>query len=62
MPPPAQRSRSAMTLFSHPNCPRSHAIRFVLALKGLPHDLVYVDPADPPRQRVCRVGVDLGRV
>lgn len=37
-----------MTLFSHVNCPRSHAIRFVLALKGLPHDLVYVDPANPP--------------
>jgi RNA polymerase-associated protein len=37
-----------MTLFSHVNCPRSHAIRFVLALKGLPHDLVYVDPAHPP--------------
>lgn len=48
MPPPGQRSRSAMTLFSHVDCPRSHAIRFVLALKGLPHELVYVDPADPP--------------
>lgn len=48
MSPPGPRSRSAMTLFSHVNCPRSHAIRFVLALKGLPHDLVYVDPAHPP--------------
>ena len=48
MSPPGPRSRSAMTLFSHVNCPRSHAIRFVLALKGLPHDLVFVDPERPP--------------
>ena len=48
MSPPGPRSRSALTLFSHIDCPRSHAIRFVLALKGLPHDLVYVDPAHPP--------------
>lgn len=48
MSPPGPRSRSALTLFSHLDCPRSHAIRFVLGLKGLPHDLVYVDPAHPP--------------
>jgi RNA polymerase-associated protein len=48
MSPPGPRSRSALTLFSHLDCPRSHAIRFVLALKGLPHDLVFVDPANPP--------------
>lgn len=48
MSPPGPRSRSAMTLFSHIDCPRSHAVRFVLALKGLPHDLVYVDPDHPP--------------
>jgi stringent starvation protein A len=48
MSPPGPRSRSALTLFSHLDCPRSHAIRIVLALKGLPHDLVYVDPERPP--------------
>lgn len=48
MSPPGPRSRSALTLYSALDCPRSHAIRFVLALKGLPHDLVYVDPAHPP--------------
>lgn len=50
MSPPGPRSRSALTLYSHLDCPRSHAIRFVLALKGLPHDLVYVDPAHPPSE------------
>lgn len=55
MSPPGPRSRSAMTLFSHVNCPRSHAIRFVLALKGLPHDLVYVDPAHPPADLAAAV-------
>lgn len=48
MSPPGPRSRSALILYSALDCPRSHAIRFVLALKGLPHDLVYVDPANPP--------------
>lgn len=48
MSPPGPRSRSAFTLFSHLECPRSHAVRIVLALKGLPHDLVYVDPLHPP--------------
>ena len=48
MSPPGPRSRSALTLFSHLDCPRSHSIRLVLAIKGLPHDLVYVDPANPP--------------
>lgn len=55
MSPPGPRSRSAMTLFSHANCPRSHAIRIVLALKGLPHDLVYVDPAHPPADLAAAV-------
>lgn len=50
MSPPGPRSRSALTLYSHLDCPRSHAIRFVLALKGLPHDLVFVDPAHPPHE------------
>ncbi|MCB1600043.1 MAG: glutathione S-transferase N-terminal domain-containing protein [Lysobacterales bacterium] len=55
MSPPSPRSRSAMTLFSHLDCPRSHAMRFVLALKGLPHDLVYVDPERPPKDLVAAV-------
>ncbi|GMU43354.1 MAG: stringent starvation protein A [Xanthomonadales bacterium PRO6] len=53
MSPPGSRSRSALTLYSALDCPRSHAIRFVLALKGLPHDLVYVDPRQPPPELVA---------
>jgi len=30
-------------------------MRFVLALKGLPHDLVYVDPERPPKDLVAAV-------
>lgn len=48
MSPTASRSRSAMTLFSHTDCPLSHAVRLVMAVKGLPHELVWVDPASPP--------------
>lgn len=55
MSPPGPRSRSALTLFSHLDCPRSHAIRLVLAIKGLPHDLVYVDPKDPPSDLMAAV-------
>lgn len=55
MSPPSPRSRSAMTLYSHLDCPRSHAMRFVLVLKGLPHDLVYVDPDRPPRDLLAAV-------
>lgn len=55
MSPPGPRSRSAMTLFSHLDCPRSHAIRIVLGVKGLPHDLVYVDPARPPADLTAAV-------
>lgn len=44
-----------MTLFSHLDCPRSHAIRIVLGVKGLPHDLVYVDPARPPADLMAAV-------
>jgi len=55
MSPPVPRSRSALTLFSHLDCPRSHAVRLVLAIKGLPHDLVYVDPKDPPSDLVAAV-------
>ena len=35
MSPPGPRSRSALTLYSHLDCPRSHAIRFVLALEKI---------------------------
>ncbi len=55
MAPPGPRSRSALTLFSHLDCSRSHAIRLVLAIKGLPHDLVYVDPKDPPSDLAAAV-------
>lgn len=55
MSPPSQRVRGTMTLFSHLDCPRSHAIRFVLALKGLPHDLVFVDPERPPKDLLAAV-------
>lgn len=48
MSPPGPRARSALTLFTHANDVYSHAARIVLALKGLPHDLVYVDPQRPP--------------
>ncbi|HWP94835.1 MAG TPA: glutathione S-transferase N-terminal domain-containing protein [Gammaproteobacteria bacterium] len=34
--------RSAMTLFSRPNCPNSHRTRFVLAEKGISYDVVNV--------------------
>lgn len=44
-----------MTLYTHPDCPRSHGMRIVLALKGLPHDLVYVDPAKPPADLLAAV-------
>lgn len=44
-----------MTLFSHIDCPRSHATRIVLAVKGLPHELVYVDPSKPPADLVAAV-------
>lgn len=37
-----------MTLFSPADCPYSHAVRIVLALKGLPHEVVLVDPLRPP--------------
>lgn len=59
MSPPGPRSRSALTLFSHLDCPRSHAIRFVLALKGLPHDLVFVDPLQPPSDLAAVAGATL---
>ena len=49
MPTSVSRARGALTLFSHPNCPRSHAMRLVVAIKSLAHDLVYVDPLNPPK-------------
>lgn len=48
MSPPGPRARSTLTLFSHVDCVRCHALRIVLALKGLPHDLVFVDSERPP--------------
>ncbi len=43
MSPPGPRSRSALTLYSLLDCQRSHTMRFVLGLKALPHDVVYVE-------------------
>lgn len=50
MSPPGPRARSALTLYSQSNCRRSHTIRFVMGLKGLPHDLIVVDGFEPPSE------------
>lgn len=52
MSPPGPRSRSALTLYSLIDCPRSHTLRFVLALKALPHDVLFVETGKLPSELV----------
>jgi len=40
--------KSAMTLFSSPSCIMSHCARLVVYEKGVPADIEFFDPNDPP--------------
>jgi len=40
--------KSAMTLFSSPTCIMSHCARLVVHEKGVPADIEFFDPNDPP--------------
>ena len=40
--------KSAMTLFSSPTCIMSHCARLVVYEKGVPADLEFFDPNNPP--------------
>lgn len=40
--------KSAMTLFSSPTCIMSHCARLVVHEKGVPADIEFFDPTDPP--------------
>ncbi|MCB1877386.1 MAG: glutathione S-transferase N-terminal domain-containing protein [Chromatiales bacterium] len=44
--------RSVMTLFSDSVCPRSHAVRFVLAEKNVTFEVVDVDPDNKPEDLI----------
>lgn len=42
--------RSVMTLFSPPDCPMSHAVRFVLHEKAIVSEVEFYDPNNPPEE------------
>jgi len=42
--------KSAMTLFTAANCIMSHCARLVVQEKGVPADIEYFDPTDPPEE------------
>lgn len=44
----ALRARTILTLFSGKDDLDSHRVRIVLAAKGIPHELVVIDPQQPP--------------
>ena len=44
--------RSAMTLYSDPLCPHSHAARFVLAEKSVSFEIIHVDPDNKPEDLI----------
>lgn len=51
--PASTRARIVLTLFSGKSDLDSHRVRILLAAKGVSHDLVLVDPADPPPELVA---------
>ena len=46
------RMRNALTLFSSDDDVLCHRVRLVLASKGVAHDLISVDPQDPPEDLI----------
>ncbi|MGY0559126.1 MULTISPECIES: glutathione S-transferase N-terminal domain-containing protein [unclassified Luteimonas] len=46
------RMRNALTLFSSDDDVLCHRVRLVLAVKGVTHDLISVDPQDPPEDLI----------